>query len=219
LAGVAGLAHESHNQAMQSSEGMQISGWDDFSRANASRRWRKQSAVMGSHVTEAIVDEAQIQPGLQVLDVACGNGALLWNLFEKERIECYGIDISEDMISAARNKYPHFTFKVANSDCLPFEDHKFDVITVSAAFHHFTQPEKFIMEARRVLKDGGKLYIAEVYAPPLLRQAENLILPFMKMGDVKIYSKKELIKFGENAGFKEVSVVRVERVNLFIGKA
>jgi ubiquinone/menaquinone biosynthesis C-methylase UbiE len=165
-----------------------------------------------------LVDAINLEKGFKVLDVACGNGTLLWNLFEKERIEGYGVDISENMINIAHNKYPNFTFTVANSDCLPFENHNFDIITVSAAFHHFTRPEKFIIEAKRVLKDGGKLYMAEVYFPPLMRQAANLILPFMNMGDVKVYSKKELIKFAENAGYKEVSVVRYGKVNLFIGK-
>lgn len=164
-----------------------------------------------------LVEAVKLEKGYKVLDVACGNGALLWNLSEKEKIEGYGVDISENMINIAQNKYPDFTFSVANSDCLPFENDKFDIITVCAAFHHFTKPEKFIGEAKRVLKEGGVLYIAELYSPPVIRQVSNLVLPFAKMGDVKIYSKKELMKFAQDAGYKEVSVDRIGKVNLLKG--
>jgi ubiquinone/menaquinone biosynthesis C-methylase UbiE len=164
-----------------------------------------------------LVDAVKLEKGFRVLDVACANGLLLHNLSLKEDIEGYGVDISEKMIHTARERHPRFTFEVAGSDSLPFQDKYFDVITVSAAFHHFSQPERFMLEAKRVLKDGGTLYIAELYMPPLIRQGVNSVLPFLKMGDVKIYTGKELMVFASNAGYKEITIVRKENVNLFKG--
>ncbi len=53
---------------------MAESKWDSYARVNAGQRYRAQSAAIGSQATRAIVDEAQIVPGLRVLDVACGSG-------------------------------------------------------------------------------------------------------------------------------------------------
>src|SRR5713101_4690550 len=48
--------------------------WDNHSRAQASRQWRRQSATMGQNVTDAIVAATQVTHGMRVLDVACGSG-------------------------------------------------------------------------------------------------------------------------------------------------
>ncbi|HEX4713335.1 MAG TPA: hypothetical protein VH164_00240, partial [Ktedonobacteraceae bacterium] len=48
--------------------------WNSFSRANASQKWRRQSAAMGNDMTRAIVEAARVQPGMRVLDIACGTG-------------------------------------------------------------------------------------------------------------------------------------------------
>jgi ubiquinone/menaquinone biosynthesis C-methylase UbiE len=50
------------------------SDWNSFARTNASERWRRQSATMGTPLTQLIVAEAKVEPGMAVLDVACGTG-------------------------------------------------------------------------------------------------------------------------------------------------
>ncbi|MEN6312710.1 MAG: methyltransferase domain-containing protein, partial [Clostridiaceae bacterium] len=108
-------------------------------------------------------------------------------------------------------------FLVSSSVPLPFEDNSFDVLTVSAAFHHFPEPEKFAMEASRVLKHGGKIYIAEIYFPMPIRQIVNTIfLPLYNSGDVKLYHPKEIAKIFDKAGFSHISVVVKRKVQLII---
>ena len=41
-------------------------------------------------------------------------------------------------------------------------------MTVSASFHHFPNVEKFAKEVNRVIKGGGRIYIAEIYLPHIL---------------------------------------------------
>ena len=66
-----------------------IADWNSFGRANASQKWRRQSAAMGNDMTQAIVEAAHVQPGMRVLDIACGTGepaislALCWRAEEK----------------------------------------------------------------------------------------------------------------------------------------
>lgn len=150
-----------------------------------------------------------LERGYRVLDVACGNGTLLKLLSEKTNIDAYGVDISENMIKEAKTKYPKMKFCVTNSAKLPFEDDIFDIISVCAAFHHFTEPAAFISEAKRVLRQGGFIFIADPYLPPVIRHCTNLILPWLNMGDVKIYSRSEFQGFFQKAGFVNISVKRI----------
>jgi ubiquinone/menaquinone biosynthesis C-methylase UbiE len=149
-----------------------------------------------------------LEDGYKLLDVACGNGMLLKMLSNKKNIESYGVDISENMVKEAQNRYPQMQFCATNSAYLPFEDRFFDIITVCAAFHHFTEPLKFISEAKRILKPGGYIYVADPYFPPIVRQITNIILPLLKMGDVKVYAKAELLRMFQDEGFKNMSVKR-----------
>ena len=141
---------------------------------------------------QELVNAISLKSYTNVLDVACGNGALLDMLGSKSKINGYGIDISENMINEAKKLHPHFQYAVSGCEKLPFKDNFFDVITVSAAFHHFERPNLFLKEAGRVLKQGGELFIAEIHWPSALRIIANLLFPLLKSGDVKVYSSKEL---------------------------
>jgi len=140
-----------------------------------------------------------------ILDVACGNGRLLRMLSQKAKINAFGIDISEEMIKIASKDNEQINFVVCSADQTPFDDNKFDLIIVCCAFHHFVHPQAFMTEAERILKSGGKLLIAEPTLPIIIRQVENIILPFLKMGDVRTYSKKEMVSFFEKANLKQIS--------------
>ena len=102
--------------------------------------WEYDSAPEGRYTRphkEEIMKKAVLRDGDNILDVACGNGYLLGELSKKAGVNVFGIDISENMIASARERYPACTF--ATSPCTPlsFENESMDVITVSCAFHHF----------------------------------------------------------------------------------
>lgn len=152
-----------------------------------------------------IVKKAELKEGDHILDVACGNGHLLGALSEKTRVHAFGVDISENMIAAARERYPACTFAVGACTPLNFGNESMDVITVSCAFHHFETPQMFADECMRVLKRSGKVYIAEPFFSPVVRWLANrVVFPFSKSGDVKVYSPKELRRFFELAGFTDI---------------
>ena len=156
-----------------------------------------------SHKQE-IIKKAVLRDGDNVLDVACGNGYLLGELSKKARVNAFGVDIAENMIASARERYPACTFTVGPCAPLGFENESMDVITVSCAFHHFENPQTFADECLRVLKVNGKGFIAEPFFSPLVRcLANTLVFPFSKKGDVRVYSQRELQLFFESAGFTE----------------
>jgi len=149
-----------------------------------------------------------------VLDVGCGNGTLLAKIAGLRQINGFGTDISPQMILQAKGRYPTFHFSVAGCENLPFEDQTIDILTVCAAYHHFPDVDAFALEAKRVLKPGGNLYIAEVYLPPVIRPMANLFLPLSKDGDVKFYSSKEIADTFSNAGFRLVNVLRERHIQI-----
>ena len=170
--------------------------------------WEYDSAPEGRYTRphkEEIIKKAALRDGDNILDVACGNGYLLGELSKKARVNAFGVDISENMIAYARERYPACTFVTSPCTPLGFENESMDVITVSCAFHHFETPQVFANECMRVLKKNGKVLIAEPSFSPVVRWLANtVVFPFSKTGDVRVYSQKELQLFFESAGFTDI---------------
>lgn len=149
-----------------------------------------------------------------VLDIACGNGTLLKMLSEIQDIQGYGIDISDGMVENAIKNCTDMIFKVAGCEDIPFESGFFDTLTVCAAYHHFPDIKSFAIEASRVLKKDGYLYIAEIYLPTILRVICNSFVPLSKEGDVKFYSPNEIMSNLETFGFRQYNVVKKGHVQI-----
>jgi ubiquinone/menaquinone biosynthesis C-methylase UbiE len=164
---------------------------------------------------QLMLNTVNITNGQRVLDVACGTGDLIASFAKKADIKAYGVDIAEEMISVSQAAYKNITFSVASAYPLPFDDGYMDVITVSAGFHHFEQPQRFADECRRVLSSNGRLYIGEFSYPPVTRVVFNALLPLLKSGDVKLYSRKELTAFFSKAGFNFLGVESEGRCEVF----
>ena len=141
-----------------------------------------------------------------VLDVACGNGSFLASMNRRKPIRGFGIDIAERMIELAAAGNPGMVFRVAGCEAIPFPDESMDIITVSAAYHHFPDTAAFASEARRVLKPKGMVYIAEIYLPAIIRFMVNPFVPLLKDGDVRFYSPGEIAGTLRWAGFEEAMV-------------
>jgi ubiquinone/menaquinone biosynthesis C-methylase UbiE len=153
-------------------------------------------------------DRLALHDNDSVLDVACGNGRLLRMLAAKAHINAFGIDVSEEMITAAQSLQEEAVFRISPADAISFSDGMFDYVTVCCAFHHFSKPGAFAEEAWRVLKSSGTLAIADPLPSAFIRWIDNLLIPRMNMGDVRLYSIKELYAFLEKAGFENISHTR-----------
>ncbi len=96
------------------------------------------------------------EPGERILDLGCGDGALTERLVAAGA-EVIGVDISEDLLAAARAR--GLTVLKIDGHALPFEA-EFDAVFSNAALHWMTEPEKVIDGIRRALKPGGR-FVAE----------------------------------------------------------
>jgi len=154
-----------------------------------------------------MLNAVEVQNGQTVVDVACGTGDLIASLAKKADIQAHGIDIAEQMIAIAKETHQGISFSVAPAYPLIFNDLSVDTIMVSAAFHHFEQPQRFVTECKRVLRPGGKVYIGEFNIPAAARYIMNFFIKFLKTGDVRIYSDLELVSFFEKAGFEITDIL------------
>lgn len=93
-----------------------------------------------------------------ILDIGCGTGDLTKRIAELcEKV--IGIDNSNEMIQAAKKKYPEISF--IHTDAKNYQlDNKFDAIFSNAVLHWIPQADIMIKNANRHLKIGGR-YVVE----------------------------------------------------------
>jgi SAM-dependent methyltransferase len=105
--------------------------------------------------------------GRDLVDIGCGGGVLVRAL--TARGACVtGVEISESQLATAiRDDDGHGArYVVGVAQRLPLSDQSADVVVFMRAFHHVPQAEMLsaLREARRVLRPGGVVYIAEPLA-------------------------------------------------------
>ena len=118
--------------------------------------------VKNDEIINKILDNAEITPGLDVLDVACGTGVMIPYYLERNAASVTAIDISPEMAKIAAEKFegePRVRVICGDVEETDF-DRKFDRIVVYNAFPHFPNPKHLIRILAGLLKDGGRLTIA-----------------------------------------------------------
>jgi ubiquinone/menaquinone biosynthesis C-methylase UbiE len=107
----------------------------------------------------------KIAPGQHVLDVACGRGMSSFMMHSTEpRASITGMDLLPQNVEVARVLFGHslgLPYRVGNAMELPFPDGSFDRVQCLEAAFHFPSRARFLQEAFRVLRPGGRLVIVD----------------------------------------------------------
>ena len=102
-----------------------------------------------------------LRPADSVIDVGCGSGRLAVCLREYLKGRFVGIDIVPDLYEYAEKicRRPDWRFYAAPGLSIPEPDDSADFICFFSVFTHLTheQSYRYLQDARRVLKPGGKL--------------------------------------------------------------
>jgi SAM-dependent methyltransferase len=112
---------------------------------------------------ELVVDRAGIEPGMEVLDVACGSGNATLPA-AKAGARVTGLDFAPGLLEIARERAADAMVEIDFIECdaqqLPFDDASYD--RVVSTFGHMFAPDhrRTADEMKRVLKPGGVIAVA-----------------------------------------------------------
>ena len=141
---------------------------------------------------EGIARMALPRRASRLLDVATGTGDQAF-AFARRADEVIGIDISEPMLSVARqsNRFPHVSFRIADGTELPFPERWFDVTAISFALHEMPAPvrKSVVADMARVTTCGGRVVIVDYSLP------SSAVARWMVFHVVKLYERDHYSEF------------------------
>ncbi len=99
---------------------------------------------------------ANVEPGLRVLDVGCGEG---WFSDALSAAGCavVGVDVAAEAVRRARARYPELEFAVSGETSLPFADASFGAAWLGEVLEHVRDGLGLLAEVARVTGPGAAL--------------------------------------------------------------
>jgi demethylmenaquinone methyltransferase/2-methoxy-6-polyprenyl-1,4-benzoquinol methylase len=109
----------------------------------------------------------------QLLDLATGSGDVAFALADglPRGTEITGADFCQPMLDEALRKQignPRWTgirFQPGDGLALPFADRSFDAVTIAFGLRNMGDRHKSLLEMRRVLRPGGRIFVLEFSQP------------------------------------------------------
>lgn len=112
---------------------------------------------------------SEIKEGDTVLDLGSGAGFDSFLAAKKvgENGKVIGVDMTEEMINkakenAAKYNYKNVEFRLGDIEILPVDDSSVDVIISNCVINLAPDKDKVFSEARRVLKNGGRMFVSDI---------------------------------------------------------
>ncbi|MBG0860554.1 MAG: arsenite methyltransferase [Bacteroidales bacterium] len=166
-------------------------------------------------------DFAGIKPGDHVLDLGsgAGNDCFVARAITGENGKIIGLDMTEQMISKAKENCSKLNFKnvefvLGDIEEMPFDDKQFDVVISNCVLNLVPDKSKAFSEIFRVLKTGGHFCVSDVVIKGALSDKMKKDAE-MYAGCVSGASEMtEYLKIIENSGFLNVKVHKQKEIKL-----
>lgn len=98
----------------------------------------------------------------RILDVGCGYGRILNELYKNNYRNLIGIDFSDKLIERGKTLYPNLKLSIQKSPNIDFPDESMDAVILFAVLTCIIddkEQQKLLAEITRVLKPNGIIYI------------------------------------------------------------
>jgi ubiquinone/menaquinone biosynthesis C-methylase UbiE len=113
----------------------------------------------------------------RLLDIGCGEGFITNELAALKKFRITGIDLGEEPLKKARNRYKNIKFIKCSAYELPFENDSFNLVSALEIMEHLDSPEEALEEIKRVSK---KWVILSVPDEPLWRILNVISLRYLR---------------------------------------
>jgi SAM-dependent methyltransferase len=133
--------------------------------------------------------------GPDVLDIGCGNGALLDRLSRRGAGRLVGVEPSEGLIALARRLHPHLEIVRGTGEAIADIDGRFDTVTMIDVLEHIEDDRGQLRLIHRRLKPGGQLIVLVPAHPVLFGPRDAL------QGHYRRYTRAELVGKLAETGF------------------
>lgn len=166
------------------------------------------------------IERLHLQPGMKVLDVACGSGNLAFPAARAGAIVT-GVDIAPNLIKQARENAERegmqIQFDEGDAEALPYDDASFDAVVTMFGAMFAPRPELVAAELKRVCKSGGFIamanwtptgFVGRMFKtvanhfpppagmpPPVLWGVDSTVRDRLKEGFSKIETNEQTITF------------------------
>ncbi|WP_348767141.1 methionine biosynthesis protein MetW [uncultured Salinisphaera sp.] len=95
-----------------------------------------------------------ITPGARVLDLGCGDGALLAHLQAHKQVSGYGLEIDADNVIECVAAGVNVLQLDLDAGLEQFEDNSFDFVVMSSALQEVRRPDELVDEMLRIGRDS-----------------------------------------------------------------
>jgi ubiquinone/menaquinone biosynthesis C-methylase UbiE len=118
---------------------------------------------------QRMVEVSDPKPTDRMLDLATGGGHVA-RVFAPLVAEVVASDLTPEIIEHAGAYLAglglaNVSTAIVDAEEIPFEDGSFDIVTCRIAPHHFPNPGRFVEEASRVLRPGGRFVLVDSTVP------------------------------------------------------
>lgn len=143
---------------------------------------RKADPVLAARILSLL----DAQSDGRYVDIGCGTGNYT-DFFRRQGFDFFGIDPSDTMLEAARQRYPECIFINGFAEQLPLPDSSGDGVIALFTLHHWTDKQQGIAELYRILKPGGRVvflsftaaqmdgYWLSHYFPQMIKRSGEMI--------------------------------------------
>jgi len=112
---------------------------------------------------EEFIKRLNLQPGIKLLDVACGTGNLALPAARSKALVT-GVDIAPNLLAqASENAHSEglqIQFDEGDAEALPYDDASFDVVVTMFGAMFAPRPDLVAKELKRVCRPGGVIAMA-----------------------------------------------------------
>lgn len=144
-----------------------------------------------------IYEQGQILPGMEILEIGCGDGTLWKNNLSllPSEVHITVSDISEGMLRDARRAIgsgdARFSFRAFDCRCIPFDDCSMDLVIANHVLFYCTDIPSVLSEVKRVLRPGGR-FLCSAYSRHHMEEVGRLVHGFderIVLSAAKLYEK------------------------------